>query len=711
MNGNINMMNMGMNMNGLNNNQQAIAAALMQNNQGFNNISQQNQQQQNQHQQLQQQQQQQNQQQQNPQQNAGQQIFGQNPVMFTPGGGNQQRLMNNNGNPINAMSPAMNGIPQQQLTHQQLLAQQHQLQQQQQQQQQALAQAQALAQQGGPGLQRQQLNTQQPPGSAGQLKGNGKANGFSMAPNSAPVLTGSDHNSQGHTPQLRHQAQPFTMMLNPQQQQPQQQTPMQMHPQIGQKMNGSVSNPQPPTRSGLIPNGGPIMLKKLGPKGETPVLVASNGPTNGSGGNTPGVLSAGPPSGGSGGAGGSTSGPSSGPPSGNPSIGGGAAPGQVIKFPEQEQLQNDINARLIKRNLGNSGVIRILDIIEQISNESLENLTSLEYWQHVVLAFFLPSSVVRFTTAPTLPSPGNPEADVKKEDDEQDDPDAPIYSLGGGPPNDAARQFEINTSTAPLFLAANFQSGGMLRSTVTLPGLKFQVLNNGCIFIISRLLIQYLYQDGLMANLTGNVKLLMNRDLRIDWIDVHCLHYQGSISFGMLDMNYKQSQHMQQSDGEFLGKLYASAEALKNSSSSGIGENAMRILKVSDVMSHLRLLMGFSMVHGINSPTKAVELFMTQQQQQQQLQQQQHQLQQQQQQQQLQQQQIQQQQLQHGMGFAPSHGGPVLKSNISAGASPSPDNLHADDPKNALKKRKMSVTMASGAGSPLAMEAGNKRRK
>lgn len=628
---NANMMNMGMNM-GMNN--QQLNSGVVQG-QGFNNMMQNPP----------------NQAPQPPQQ-PQQQMFNQNPAMFAAAAAaaatQQQRIINGNGHG----SPVVNAMPQQHLGHQQLLAQQHQMQR--------------------PGILRaspQHMPQKGPANQNGQLGLNGQMNG--QLANGQNITNGQIANGQNVQ---NIQSAPNTNQLN--------QNTNQLNQNIGQNIGQNLAH-------GVPGNGQFMMAPGAASQGHTqqmrhnsqsfPMQAPAMGKVNGMEGGAPRPASElavpkikkpmqaptkAPMS--AGGTASATNTPAMGPAS---APAPGFQPG--FKLGEAEQMQNDLNARLIKRNLGNLGVMRILDLIEQISSESVENLATLEYWQRVVQVYFLPNSVVRFTTAPTHAGPGD--AKDKKEDVD----DAPIYTLGSTPPNDAARQFEINPATAPRLLAANFQGGGMMRCTVALTGIKFQVLNNGCIFVISRLQTNNLYQDGLQATLNGNIKLLMTRDLRIDWIDCHCLHYEGSISFLGLErrwQSFKEATGGSDAD-DFLQGLYHS-EALRNASSLGMCENAMRLLKVSDVMSHLRQLMGFSMVNNIGSPTRAIELFMSQQQ--------------------AAQQQAQQQAQQHAQQ--------LQALGLFKGLA-SPDT---DDPKGLLKKRRMSAT--SGVNSPLTLEA-NKRRK
>lgn len=277
---------------------------------------------------------------------------------------------------------------------------------------------------------------------------------------------------------------------------------------------------------------------------------------------------------------------------------------QFFRTQEQEQLQNEMNTKIFKRNLGNAGVIRVLNLIDQISNEAYENLSNIEYWKKVIQIYCMNTCIMRLTTKPTKATPTNSKTSNN-------------FSLDSDMPG-ASQQFELNTSTAAGFFAAQVLYGGVSQMSVSLPGLKFQVMNNSSIFIISRLSIQFQYADGSIGNVSGAFKMLMNREFRIEWIDCQCLNYESSISFGCLEKQWTDFSKASKTDTdastkshqEFISHLYQSSNATKASNTSGIHEDALRVLQVGDTMSHLRALMGFSQQNNISSPMKALDMFM-----------------------------------------------------------------------------------------------------
>lgn len=488
-------------------------------------------------------------------------------VMNMPGMNMNMAGMNNNNNNNQAMAAMM-----QNQNYGNPLMQQPQIQQQQPAAQQGVSQR--------PGMQRaatiQQGNPvtgQAPMAKMGQFSPNEVVSG----PNSAPIPGTSNNSagtSQGHTPQMGNQPQP---------------------PLQGQFPPQYPQQPVQPVQPGQKINGGPI------PNNVTPIVPQQQQPT-----------------------------PQSQPRPGMPQqkqnmpiqgqIPGGQLHSPMQKQPisnspqffrnqEQEQMQNELNAKIFKRNLGNAGVIRILNLIDQISNESYDNLSKLGFWQKVIQLYCVPTCTMRLTTTP--PSSKYTNTNNKPSNDKFTlDPEQ----------NRVPRQFELNTLTAPRFFLAQILSGQVSKLSITLPGLKFQVMNNSSIFIISRLSIQYNYVDGSVSNVTGTFKMLMNREFRIEWIDCQCFNIQSSIGFETLEKqwaNFSQSQSENdkkehgKSQQEFFNYLHQSSSAISLSDTCGLHEDAFRVLQVGDVMSNLRALMGFSAANNVASPMKALELFMT----------------------------------------------------------------------------------------------------
>lgn len=282
----------------------------------------------------------------------------------------------------------------------------------------------------------------------------------------------------------------------------------------------------------------------------------------------------------------------------NGSVNGGAVAlqGGAMNKIGAAAAQNEINAKIFKRNLGNAGVMRILDLIDIVSNESAEKLTTLDFWTRFVLSYFAPNAVMRFT-----PAPGSPKLPNESIIDG-------FNRLANG------RLYELDVLTAPRFLVASILSQALTKHQVTLPGIKSQVMNNGSVFIASQLNFQFTYADGTLGILQGTCRISLNKDYRIDWLDCRCLNYLSSITMSSLEKHWHQFRSLSDdkldsvnSNGDFFERLCESAQSVRNSSNSGVHDTAMRIMQIGDLMTYLKPLMAFSSANGINLPLKALE--------------------------------------------------------------------------------------------------------
>ncbi|CUM67208.1 uncharacterized protein PRCAT00004901001 [Priceomyces carsonii] len=292
------------------------------------------------------------------------------------------------------------------------------------------------------------------------------------------------------------------------------------------------------------------------------------------------------------------------------------------KSPDQGQLQNELNSKIFKRNLGNAAAMRILELVDYISQESIENLSNIDYWTRIIKLHTLPTFIFRFMTAPSVKelnlsshdflhgfsSSLNEMLDYNMEGD--------IGSVEGleHTKSKSSRQYELNTVTTPRFLLANILEGNLAKFQLSFLGLKFQVLNNGSTLIFGTVTSHYSYRDGSISHVTGNCKILLSREFKIEWIDYRCLNNKESVSFDSLERHWKTFKEYHQNDfndpsKDFLEHLYGQFEALKTSQNSGINQNAMRIMQISDHMLHLTSLMNFSVMNNINSPLRALELY------------------------------------------------------------------------------------------------------
>lgn len=253
-------------------------------------------------------------------------------------------------------------------------------------------------------------------------------------------------------------------------------------------------------------------------------------------------------------------------------------------------MQNEINAKIFKRNLGNAAVVRILDLLDLIQSEPAEVFSTLDFWNRLMHTYFFPTLVIRFTTA------GN---------------NSSQESFGISPKS--PRQYELDMTTAPQFFLMNLSLANVAKYQVMLPNIKFQVMNSGSVFFTSKFRVIVNYGDGLTGTLVGTCRILLGRDLRIEWVDCKCLDYLTSMSMEVLQNHWRMRTVKDESganSGDIFERLLGSAQANKAIPNSGLSENAMRILLISDVMFYLKPLVDFSLNNNINSPLKALETFM-----------------------------------------------------------------------------------------------------
>lgn len=322
-----------------------------------------------------------------------------------------------------------------------------------------------------------------------------------------------------------------------------------------------------------------------------------------------------------------------------------------------------MHAKIFRRNLGNAGVVRILDLIDQISGELRDKLRSIEYWQRVAQVFLLPTTSLRFTTTPHL-QPGS-----KKNLPHMGGAGGAAGFMGLGAAHDGGLVlYELNLTTAPRFFAAAVALSLIQLFYIHLPGLKFQVFASQAVLITANVVMTYVYLDGSLAQVHGDMKLLMTRDFRIDWADVKCHLYQLLVLMPALE---RQLHAFQEKTGvdvlELISQVCHRLEAAKHARTVGLDDTAMQVMQILDVMGQLRLLMQFLMVNNVALPVKALDMFVN---------------------------------ANHVAATAagqPPRPPPLAGLKRGSISSPSPLTTFAEDPKQAaLKKRKL-----SSVGSPL----------
>lgn len=250
-----------------------------------------------------------------------------------------------------------------------------------------------------------------------------------------------------------------------------------------------------------------------------------------------------------------------------------------------QAAQLELNIKIFKRNLGNAAVSRILDLIDLVVSEPKETLATYEFWQHICRNYAMPHAALRITVP----------RDPAKSEDDTDSRNTKLYTL--------------SVNTAPRFFLANVLASNISKQQLSLPGLRFHVMNSGSVFMASRLSILYTYKDGSSTHLTGVCRLVLSRDFRMDLIDCHILSHASQVSLLQLEKRWLSSCKNDNKEKEFMKRLFSDTILKTSAKNCGFEENAMRILQISDVMTQLRPLMAFTMANNINSPIKALDTY------------------------------------------------------------------------------------------------------
>jgi hypothetical protein len=260
-----------------------------------------------------------------------------------------------------------------------------------------------------------------------------------------------------------------------------------------------------------------------------------------------------------------------------------------------QAAQADLNAKIFRRHLGNAAAVRLLDLVEFVLNEPIAHLATPGFWLQVVQTHMAPTAVVRIGVPPTFSSTNS-----------KSDATGPMTML-----RQLGRGVELASPVVPRFLSACFleaahasrmgKSPGIEKFSLAIPGLKFQVLALGSIWMVSRLTMVYHYSDGSVLTIEGTTKLTMSREFRIEWIDTSLLSHSATLTMKAAESLAGQTQLGQPQLGQF------SAPAAVETA--GLPENAVRVAQIGDTMAQLRLLMSFASANHITSPQKALHLF------------------------------------------------------------------------------------------------------
>lgn len=269
--------------------------------------------------------------------------------------------------------------------------------------------------------------------------------------------------------------------------------------------------------------------------------------------------------------------------------------GQAMqKMTATQAAQNEVHAKIFRRNLGNAAVVRLIDLIELVLNEPMESLRTIEFWTRLVLAYFVSNGTIRFSTNTPARKQGNDGVSFE--------------SNSGGP-----RTFELDVTSASRFFLSNVASQALASLQLFLSGTKFQVMNNGLIFIGSKVTVNYNYLDGSLGTASGFCRVLLNREFKIDWVDCRMLEYRSSIGTSSLEhlwQNFSNNNNTSKMGiKDIISSLAENCQASQTLGNCGLHDRAMRTLQTGDMMSILGPLMSYLSSNNIASPLKALEEF------------------------------------------------------------------------------------------------------
>lgn len=291
-----------------------------------------------------------------------------------------------------------------------------------------------------------------------------------------------------------------------------------------------------------------------------------------------------------------------------------------------QRLQNDMNIKIFKRNLGNTAMLRLISIFDQISAESNVELAKLDYWKRILHMHCSPNFTLKIIPTNDNQSPqlrsGN-RFDLHTEHGE----------MGKG--------FSVPHHTCPTFLVSLFQDSCISKIETHFSMLKFQILGNGQVLTVCKFTVHTTFLDGTRSCVTGNTRVIFNRDFKIDWMDWHYTNIEFFFGLGTLENALQHHGDSRRNFGgnssttkpqaqnskkgfvksefgpegfddyngptNFIHSVYSSSQALANSGTTGIRPNAMRTLEMVDIMGKLKPLMNYTKQKNLTSPLDALE--------------------------------------------------------------------------------------------------------
>ena len=244
----------------------------------------------------------------------------------------------------------------------------------------------------------------------------------------------------------------------------------------------------------------------------------------------------------------------------------------------------------LRSYLAQTAALRFHEMIDMI-NLSAGRITQLEYWQRCMGEVFAPDAVIRYSKTSST----------------------------------EVRRFDFLVPLVPV-LFVTLGRLGVVRIAVLAQELETQLLSNGTVFFdCARCTFTYHYPDGSYITHFVQLKGIFNAQMKIEWGDLHMHSFVPGVEWNSLERlvsetplrlfqgSEKQQQQQQQTAGdpqpgsrEALAELRSHFSVFRNVSVFGSQEGLMR---VSTVMSSLRNIWMYQRLHGVQSPLRAMQMF------------------------------------------------------------------------------------------------------
>lgn len=271
--------------------------------------------------------------------------------------------------------------------------------------------------------------------------------------------------------------------------------------------------------------------------------------------------------------------------------------------------------RVLRRNMGNAGVLRVLDVIDFVTQGSPDQLCNLVFWQRLIAGNFLPSSVVTIHLGPSgkhSPDPRNNEGNLARP--KQQTPSAAKVGLSELvlPQTHSAfsKLYKLQMATFPRFLLAAALDLQVAKLDMNLGCVECQVLSNAYINMSGKVVLHYVYVDGSRATVNGRFNLQLNRELRILLIDYWFMEHVPSITLDRLTQELELAHgHHRNTLKSFAASLAETCVAKLRAASFGFGNAVIRTMKLSDAMAYLKPIINFGATRKINSPHHTMEMY------------------------------------------------------------------------------------------------------